>query len=410
MKEIKDIQPELVPHVVSIASMLQTYYDVAEPDLVRISRNAKSNSIFLDNRGGEVTSSSPNRIFQLVPTGYFKNNHEIYLSLLKLPQKTSLFVGTAVLLLKRIYGNSDYFTYAEHKQFNNTCRKLGVQEMPPKEKPASAVSTSTVKLTPAKPKLHRMENILNAIIKLAILPTSLSTISNEDWVKGCLLIRIGRARKQLQKNPQGIGYSLSSDGDFLAVNTGLINKLLNPVLIVANASSTGIIEDIDILSSDNCGLYGLNEYAQGSLLEVTNFFGEYNPYDVQLNSSTLTTTGDYNIQHVLQHRAFRLPAECSTVPLDVLSSLLSSAVAKATKMASYNSNYISPIYYEKMDCIMYCVPLHLLKSINDIPDVYGIFKLNKGQWSIVTILTPKAAISDIRIFSPYQETLAYKWA
>ena len=161
----------------------------------------------------------------------------------------------------------------------------------------------------------------------------------------------------------------STDGKHIIFNTNLLDKYFREMCIIAEVHEaeglevylhpirTAIGERREFLK------YGFSKDVKP---EVPVFFNNVN--EVVFNPSWEIEKSEENLEHIIEERIDRFPADMRSKPTEILAKKLSEAIDYAKKIAQRNYKYIVPIYYPKFNSISFLMPIFMGEVYNTSPD------------------------------------------
>lgn len=189
---------------------------------------------------------------------------------------------------------------------------------------------------------------------------------------------IGRRAQQLLESKQEKYYIVSEIGS-LVINTGLIDKYSNDILVVYRLhkrpekhyeaykivdSKASLMED-RFRKEDVCKTIAPISMTDGDmyLSGVTK-----DDFDISLGS----------LVHMIEERAERIPEELRNLPSDVLARKMMEAFEMGIKILERDSTFAKPSYSGKRGSISWHLPLHINSSITEEPEI--VMVIAKGEY------------------------------
>lgn len=202
------------------------------------------------------------------------------------------------------------------------------------------------------------------------------------------------------------GYILNDDGDKVCINIGLMDKFNNYICVCFKLED-GLFFRPNIVYSKS-DLIEMGIYNRGDLVllpEPVRFYEKAEELVFNGNLDDLDIHNWGRLVHVIDERRRRFPKGVRCDSNDVLCSRLMAALEKAVAISKVDYAYIVPMYNTRLDIIQFIVPLHIEKSIKDVPDLALILgKGSGGLFEIMTILSPDVAYDMARVISKPPES------
>ena len=75
------------------------------------------------------------------------------------------------------------------------------------------------------------------------------------------------------------------------------------------------------------------------------------------------------LKHIIEERAERFPEEIKNFPSDVLAEKIRAAITTGLRMLERDVTYAKPSYSTKLKGISWFLPLHIVKGLNEEPEL-----------------------------------------
>lgn len=366
-------------------------------------------SVFVNQKFIPVQEDAVDTMFRLVRTGYYAINssEQLYISIIKLKgQYGNIFVGTLRSLTKRAIQKGHHaYTTSEKRELYDFLHKEGIQNT---EEFESAINcnvetvASNDKVVTGKP-LVNTNYVSQQLSDDIYMPKPVAGVSSLRWINYALCTASDRARSMVKTENRGVGYAVY-DKSMLVVNTGLLDRMLNPVLITTTIAPCDAAHMVRVVETTAELIeFGLPQDAIQGVLRFDGFYGEMDkPCFDNYFAYSFNPTG---LMHTVITRRSRFGAQYKDLPDETLCSLLTGAIERAIKIGKYNSSYINPAYSCTDDAVIYLIPLHLLKGISEEPELFALVTRESGVWVLKTVLPVEDSLIRIKGFAPYHETI-----
>lgn len=196
------------------------------------------------------------------------------------------------------------------------------------------------------------------------------------------------------------GLIVNSDRTVCIVNTGLLDKYLNDIYFGfyidsnCNLHSPWMVESKAELTNK-----GFVHAELKSMPEPVKFVRSDLDLLFRAGMEDFDIESSYRLDHIIEERRYRFPSEIKEMSSDVIYAKLKSAVERALKMNKRDYKYIVPMYNIKQDCIQFLMPLHIEKSIEEVPELAAVVGIVGDYYSIMTVLDIEDAYFNARLIA-----------
>lgn len=195
------------------------------------------------------------------------------------------------------------------------------------------------------------------------------------------------------------GYIINSDKSGIIINTGLLDKYMNDIFVYFKIEGEKFIEPWIIDSKRDMVQKGFDKEQVKNMPKPVRFYnsteelifhGDINDFDIEDGN---------RLNHIINERRKRFPAEYANLSPDVICSKLKTAIERAVKISERDYKYIVPMYNSSEDKLQFLIPLHIEKSIEEAPElVLVVFKVD-GFYTVGTILNTGEAYDNARVIA-----------
>lgn len=197
----------------------------------------------------------------------------------------------------------------------------------------------------------------------------------------------------------------SADGRYIIFNTNLLDKFFRPMYIVAEVQQA---EELEVYFNPvriDGSRTKLQKYGFENILpEPPVFFDSVE--EVVFNTSWEIEMDYDSLDHIIEKRRDRFPANMRDKESHILARKLGDAIGYALAIAQRNYKYIVPIYFPRFDTMSFIMPIFLEDAYTKNPDFALVLQTDaKNNIYIArTILDLDSGYQDARLIAKPDES------
>jgi len=208
---------------------------------------------------------------------------------------------------------------------------------------------------------------------------------------------------------QKVGYDnkdvciVNKDRTKVIFNTNLLDKYGNDIYVKFNIMGNEIRYPEFIRSKADLIEEGFSKEDLGRSLKSINLYDSIDQLIFHAEEEDFDLENFERLTHVLEERIDRFPEEVRDLPLEILCSKLISAIKLAIRISKRDIRYVIPTYCIHTGEIQFLIPFHVIKSLNEKPELAIVVNKKNGFYAVMTVLPLAEAYANHKTITPYSD-------
>ena len=411
MEEFMITSRHIVDDVRAITERFEELVDGTRLDLEQVKNFTEINHpgkvFYFDERLNRKDQEEKDSLYCWIDTGYVTEKKEpIFISLLHHDDYYSgHFVGTAKYLAKGIWVRNIYLTNAVQKNLKKFEKKyihildkrkneityVSTTSGTDQAKAETAIQQSVQEILPIKTDSLKKDNSLSAVTEEIFSELLLPTWKSIDGLDRYIKV-IGRRIPQLIEAGKSQYYLMNSIGD-VVVNTGMLNKYRNDVLVLYKKSLSRTEYVPGRLMSGRASFiderFSREQSQKQECIDSITFLDEGIKFDAVKEDFDLNTRC---LMHIVEERRERFPETIQNKSLDQIAQAVERELEQGIRIQRRDHSYVKPIYTDGK--ISWLMPFRVEAKLTEEPELVLVIRKNGEFYEVKTILPYDDHIKD----------------